>query len=442
MPVGAYGGRARPDAADRARAARSTRPARSAAIRWRWRRAWRCWSWCRRRASTTSSKRSTHALCDGLEAAAREAGVAVHHAARRRHVRPVLQRREGRHLRAGDRLRHRRVQPLLPRDARARRVPRAVGVRGRLHVQRARRRGDRQSPSPPRARRSRQRPPHDRGLPASCSIWTTCWHATTMRRACGCSPSAAASTRRAVEAALFDSGLEHDADRGRYDAQAQADALAHRLGVAGHARRLHRGARGLDDAGPRRHAGPGRAGGTAHAASPSSPTTACWLRDHLDAHVPAAGAAVLRTRVFCSARVRYRQAGSGDLPPLPRTPGTGARVGAVRRRQGRERRRRARRAGCTAHHLPRRRRPARGAARSFDLLEDRVACALKPSPSTPAAKPTAKPARSRRRSTSPPRSSTARPANASPATNTSARAIRPTTACATRSPRWKAARPR
>ena len=31
------------------------------------------------------------------------------------------------------------VQPLLPRHAQARRVPRAVGVRGRLHVQRAHR---------------------------------------------------------------------------------------------------------------------------------------------------------------------------------------------------------------------------------------------------------------------------------------------------------------
>ena len=92
------------------------------------------------RLSTTRSKRKTNALCDGLEAAAREAGV------------PFTTQRVGGMFgmfftsetvdtyRPGDGLRQRRVQPLLPRDAGARRVPGALGVRGRLHVQRARRR--------------------------------------------------------------------------------------------------------------------------------------------------------------------------------------------------------------------------------------------------------------------------------------------------------------
>lgn len=56
MPVGAYGGRAEL-MSQIAPAARSTRPARSAATRWRWPPAWRCWSWCRHRASTTASTR-------------------------------------------------------------------------------------------------------------------------------------------------------------------------------------------------------------------------------------------------------------------------------------------------------------------------------------------------------------------------------------------------
>src|SRR5690606_19352278 len=62
----------------------------------------------------------------------------VHHATRRRHVRPVLQRGEGGHLCAGNGLRQRRVQPFLPRHAGARDLPGAVRVRGRLHVRRAR----------------------------------------------------------------------------------------------------------------------------------------------------------------------------------------------------------------------------------------------------------------------------------------------------------------
>ncbi len=68
---------------------------------------------------------------------------AADHHPRRRDVRPVLHPGEGRDLRAGHRLRHRRVQPLLPRDAGARGVPGAVGVRSRVHVQRARRSRDR-----------------------------------------------------------------------------------------------------------------------------------------------------------------------------------------------------------------------------------------------------------------------------------------------------------
>ena len=68
---------------------------------------------------------------------------AIQHQPRRQHVRPVLHCGEGRDLRPGHRRRHRRVQPLLPRHARARRVPGAVGVRGRLPVDGARRRGDR-----------------------------------------------------------------------------------------------------------------------------------------------------------------------------------------------------------------------------------------------------------------------------------------------------------
>ena len=58
-------------------------------------------------------------------------------------------------LRAGDAVRPRGVQPLLPRDARARRLPRAVGVRGGLRFRGPRRGRARRRPSPPPARRSR-----------------------------------------------------------------------------------------------------------------------------------------------------------------------------------------------------------------------------------------------------------------------------------------------
>ena len=66
---------ARAHGADRAERARSTRPARSVAIRSPWQRALRCSTWSRRRASTIALEQRTSALCDGLEAAAREAGV-------------------------------------------------------------------------------------------------------------------------------------------------------------------------------------------------------------------------------------------------------------------------------------------------------------------------------------------------------------------------------
>src|SRR5690606_28734692 len=64
-----------------------------------------------------------------------------HHQPGRRDVRPVLHRPEGGDLRPGHRLRHRRVQPLLPRHARAWRVPGAERLRSRLRFERARRCG-------------------------------------------------------------------------------------------------------------------------------------------------------------------------------------------------------------------------------------------------------------------------------------------------------------
>src|SRR5690606_6079189 len=73
-------------------------------------------------------------------------GRAGHHQPGRWHVRPVLQQGTGGHLCRRGRLRHGDVQPLLPRHARARRVPGAVGVRGRVPVLGARRGGNRRDP--------------------------------------------------------------------------------------------------------------------------------------------------------------------------------------------------------------------------------------------------------------------------------------------------------
>lgn len=56
-----------------------------------------------------------------------------------RHVRAVLHRPDRGELRPGHRLRRNHLQPLLPRDAAAGRVPGAIGLRGGLRIQRPRR---------------------------------------------------------------------------------------------------------------------------------------------------------------------------------------------------------------------------------------------------------------------------------------------------------------
>ena len=69
-----------------------------------------------------------------------------------RDVRPLFRAVDSRHLRRGDGVRQGAVQPLLSRDARRRRLLRAVGVRSGLRERRAfgRRHRARRSPSPPR----------------------------------------------------------------------------------------------------------------------------------------------------------------------------------------------------------------------------------------------------------------------------------------------------
>ena len=86
------------------------------------------------RASTSGWPQRTRALTDGLAAAAQRAGVPFCRAGGRRHVRPLFRARDSRHLRRGDGVRQGALQPLLPRDARRRRLPRAVGVRSGLRV--------------------------------------------------------------------------------------------------------------------------------------------------------------------------------------------------------------------------------------------------------------------------------------------------------------------
>ncbi len=71
----------------------------------------------------------------GLARGGRGRGHPVHHGAGRHDVRPVLHRAvTGRQLRAGNGMRRGTFQALLSRDARQRRVPRPLGIRGGVHL--------------------------------------------------------------------------------------------------------------------------------------------------------------------------------------------------------------------------------------------------------------------------------------------------------------------
>ena len=86
---------------------------------------------------------------------------AAHRAVRRHHVLRLLHRRPGPRLRRRPAPGHRGVRGVLPRDARPRRLPAAVGVRGVVRLRRPRRarRADRARRPAPAAPRARPRPP-------------------------------------------------------------------------------------------------------------------------------------------------------------------------------------------------------------------------------------------------------------------------------------------
>ena len=120
------------------RSARSTRPARCPAIRSRWRRA--------SRRSPPTEAPGFYERAGDHDARARRWTCSGREASRRRRSRAqavggmfglYFAADDPRFACEGDGLRHGALQPLLPRDARCRRLPRAVGVRGGLRVRRA-----------------------------------------------------------------------------------------------------------------------------------------------------------------------------------------------------------------------------------------------------------------------------------------------------------------
>ncbi len=156
LPAAAYGGAARADGADRARRAGvpGRDPLRQPASRWPpgWRR-----STCSpARASGSGPSAGRRAPPNAITRPRRAAGVPVTRAAGGDDADAVLHRRTGDELRRRQARRPLGVRRLLPRHARRGRLPPAVGVRGGVHLRRARRGGAR------RVRGGRW-PPHGRG---------------------------------------------------------------------------------------------------------------------------------------------------------------------------------------------------------------------------------------------------------------------------------------
>ena len=131
---------ARGDGAARAARRRSTRPARCPATRSPPPAAWRRCARSPSPASSTRCRARPRDLVDGLVGAARDAGVATGRRQRRRHVRLLLRRALPQNYARRDGHRQGALQPLLPRHARPRRLPRAGAVRSRLRQRRAQRR--------------------------------------------------------------------------------------------------------------------------------------------------------------------------------------------------------------------------------------------------------------------------------------------------------------
>ena len=112
------------------RSAPSTRRARFRAIRSPSRRDSRRSRRSRRPGSTSGLSSARARSPTASSQSARRAGVPFVAQSVGRHVRTLLRRVDPGHLRRGDGMRQGTLQPLLPRDARRRRLLRAVGVRG------------------------------------------------------------------------------------------------------------------------------------------------------------------------------------------------------------------------------------------------------------------------------------------------------------------------
>ena len=163
LPAAAYGASVEPDEPDRARPATSTRPARCAGTR----------SPSRPGAATLELldedayvhlAATTEALASGLRRGRRRPAGAGR--VRRPGLLTVFfSERAGARLRGRRRVRHRRVRRLVPRAARARRLPAAVAVRGLVPLARPHARARRRARSRSRRPRSR-RSPDERARPA------------------------------------------------------------------------------------------------------------------------------------------------------------------------------------------------------------------------------------------------------------------------------------